>query len=321
VRSARATASLPRESMTTEPIVPPVVDEVLRAVPGLDAGPFHISLLPGGLTNQNYKAVAAGGQQLVVRLSAPQSDLLAIDRDAEHANSLAAAVAGVAPRVLAYLPEHGALVIDWIEGRTLTTGDLDDPMTLARVAAACRQLHAGPRFHSDFDMVALQRRYLELVISRGFRLPLTYLDLLPRVTAIGAALALWPLPTVPCHNDLLAANIMDDGRQIWFIDFEYSGNADPCFELGDLWSETGLPADRLEALVAAYFGQPSHAMIARARLYGLLANYGWTLWASIQAATSTVDFDFWTWGMEKFDRAAAELGGPDVAGLIADVQQ
>jgi thiamine kinase-like enzyme len=327
VSSARAAVSLPAEPMIfdstvpTDPTVTAVLDAVLRAVPGLDGGPFHVSGLPGGLTNQNYQVVAANGRHLVVRLSAPQSDLLAIDRDAEHANSLAAAAAGVAPRVLGYLPELGALAIDWIDGRTLTPADLDDAATLGRVAATCRQLHAGPRFTSDFDMVALQRRYLELVITRGFRLPSTYLDLLPRITAIGNALAIHPLPTVPCHNDLLAANLMDDGERIWFIDFEYSGNADPCFELGDLWSETGLPPDRLEVVVAAYFGKASRPLLARARLFGLLANYGWTLWASIQAATSTVDFDFWAWGLEKYERAAAELAGPDIAGLITAVQQ
>jgi thiamine kinase-like enzyme len=305
------------DPMTADSAVPAAVDAVLRSVPELGDGPFHISGLPGGLTNQNYKVVAASGQRMVLRLSAPQSELLAIDRDAEYANSLAAAAAGVAPRVLAYRPDLRALVIEWIDARTLATADLDDAATLRRVAAACRQLHDGPRFRSDFDMVGLQQRYLHLVISRGYRLPMTYLDLLPRVAAIGNALALRPLPTVPCHNDLLAANIMDDGERIWFIDFEYSGNADPCFELGDLWSETGLPPNRLEELVAAYFGQQSKAMIARARLYGLLANYGWTLWASIQASASPMDFDFWSWGMQKYERAVAEFDDPELEERLA----
>jgi thiamine kinase-like enzyme len=304
-----------------DPDVPPVIDVVLERLPELAGGPVHVSPLPGGLTNHNYRAVAANGRQAVIRLSTQQSALLAIDRDVEHANSLAAATAGVAPAVLGYLPDLGALVIDWLEGRTLTAADLDDPATVVRVAATCRRLHAGPRFAADFDMVSLQRRYLDLVLTQGFRLPPAYLGLMPQITAIGDALSARPLPTVPCHNDLLPANLMDDGEQIWFVDFEYSGNGDPCFELGNMWSETGLPADRLDGIVAAYFGQASKAMVARARLFGLLANYGWTLWASIQTATSAVDFDFWTWGMEKFDRAVAELGGPDVAGLITDVQQ
>ena len=307
--------------MTHDAAVPAVIDDVVRRVPELSAGPVHVSALPGGLTNHNFKVVAASGRQAVIRLSSPQGALLAIDRDVEHANSLAAAAAGVAPQVLAYLPDLGALVIDWIEGRTLAAADLDDAATIERVGATCRRLHAGPRFAADFDMVALQRRYLELVVAQGYRLPPAYLDLMPQITAIGEALRARPLPTVPCHNDLLPANLMDDGEQIWFVDFEYSGNGDPCFELGNLWSETEFPADRLDGIVAAYFGQATKAMVARARLFGLLANYGWTLWASIQTATSAVDFDFWTWGMGKFDRAVAELGGPDMAGLISDVQQ
>ena len=127
------------------------------------------------------------------------------------------------------------------------------------------------------------------------------------------------LPSVPCHNDLLAANIMDDGARLWFIDYEYAGNNDPCFELGNIWSEAGLDADRLDHLVTSYFGAPSPVQVARARLFGLLAQYGWTLWASIQASVSDVDFDFWDWGLDKYARARAELAGPALDDLIATV--
>src|SRR4051794_41946316 len=120
---------------------------------------FTASPLPGGLTNRNYRVTSTNGREAVVRLSSPQSALLAIDRDAEHANSVAAASTGVSPGVLAYLPDLGALVIEWIEGRTFVSDDLDDSGTLAQVAAACRRLHAGPRFTSEFDMFVLQRRY------------------------------------------------------------------------------------------------------------------------------------------------------------------
>jgi hypothetical protein len=61
-------------------------------------------------------------------------------------------------------------------------------------------------------------------------------------------------------------------------------------------------------------------MVARARLWGLLSQYGWTLWASIQEATSELDFDFWTWGMEKYERAVATFRGSQLDDLVADVQ-
>ena len=159
-------------------------------------------------------------------------------------------------------------------------------------------------------MFAIQRRYLALV---------------QRARLSAAAATTWTScrwsrrsrrpsrstsqATVPCHNDLLAATSIDDGTRIWFIDYEYAGNNDPCFELGNIWSEASLPtrppgrhSSRL------IYGSPvAVARSARARLLGLMSKYGWTLWASIQDAISDVDFDFWSWGMEKYDRAMAEF--------------
>jgi len=290
-------------------------------VAGLAGEAFTADLLPGGLTNRNYRVTAANGRRLVVRLSSPQSALLTIDRDAEHANAEAAASTGVAPTVLAYAPELGALAIEWIEGHTFGPADLDDSAMLAEVGATCRRLHAGPRFSTEFDMFEVQRRYLDLVTARGFRLPTGYLDYMPIVATMREALAVRREPTVPCHNDLLAANIMSDGERLWLIDYEYSGNGDPCFELGNLCSESDLGTDRLTELVAAYYGTATAGKVARARLLGQMSDYGWTLWASIQAATSDLDFDFWAWGMEKYERALERFRHPDLQGLITDVQQ
>ena len=101
---------------------------------------------------------------------------------------------------------------------------------------------------------------------------------------------------MPCHNDLLAENLLDDGERVRIIDYEYAGNNDPCFELGNIWSEATLPRPLLDVLVTAYFGGPRPVQVARARLFGLVAKYGWTLWASIQDGSSPLDFDFWSLG-------------------------
>jgi thiamine kinase-like enzyme len=297
------------------------VDVVFDGVAVAAAAPRRIEALPGGLTNRNYRVFGADGSQAVARVACDQGELLGIDRNAEHANSCAAAEAGVAPAVLAFDPDQRVLAVDWIEGRTFDAVDLDDSETLARVARTCAQLHAGPRFINDFDMFAVQRGYLELVSEKGFRLPARYAEFSDQVTLMQRALTVRDEGTRPCHNDLLAANIMDDGERIWFIDFEYSGNNDVCFELGNLWSESNLSEDRLVELVTEYFGGFYAAKLARARLFALMSKYGWTLWASIQAAVSEVDFDFWSWGMEKFDRAVAEFDSPQFTQWISDVQQ
>jgi len=274
-----------------------------------------VEKLPGGLTNHNLKVTTSAGV-FVARLAGRDTDLLAIDRDAEYLNSLSAAAAGVAPEVVERVPDAGLLVIRYLNARTLTEADLADPDTLTVVAATCRRLHAGRRFLGDFDMFAVQRRYLATVLARGYRLPPRYRDFEPAVRDIELALAVRPVPTVPCHNDLLAGNMLAGHDRLWFIDYEYGGNNDPCFELGNIWSEAVLSPELLAILVTGYFGRSRPSLVARSRLHGLMSKYGWTLWASISEAVSEVAFDFWSWGLEKYDRAVAEFDGPDLPVLL-----
>jgi thiamine kinase-like enzyme len=293
------------------------VDALFAQVPSLAAEPRSVRELPGGLTNRNYKVTTPDGT-FVARVCSDGGELLAIDRDNEYRNSVTAAKAGVGAPVIEYLPRLGVLVLRYIEGRTFTNADVAAAGNIVRIAAACRQLHSGDRFAGDFDMFDIQRRYLSVVTSRGMRIPRGYHDLAGRFEAMRAALAIRATPTVPCNNDLLAGNFIDDGARIWLIDYEYSGNNDPCFELGNIWSECGLSLDSLAELVTAYYGRPLRSKIARARLLGLASKYGWTLWGAIQHAVSPLDFDFWSWAVERFDGAAAAFGAPDFPVLLQD---
>ncbi len=294
----------------------PTVEQRLAMVPIFAGRDLVIEAIPGGLTNANYK-VNTDGHCYFARLSDPSSDLLAIDRAAEHHNSIAAATTGVAPAVVDFAPDVGVLVIEWITGRTLQPADLRQDSTIRAVADACRRLHGGPRFASDFDMFQIQPRYLRTAVDAGFRLPDRYVEFMPQLDQIRTVLRRDPPVTVPCHNDLLAANFILEGDRLWLIDYEYSGNNDPCFELGNIWSESNLAPDQLEELVSSYFGRPSAVLTARARLLGLVSQYGWTLWGVIQHNISELDFDFWSWAMEKYDRAVETFDSPDLAALLA----
>jgi thiamine kinase-like enzyme len=298
----------------TEPLA---LDELLDLVPVL-RGERTVAELAGGLTNTNYKVVNEAGA-FVVRVSAKDSGMLAIDRENEHQNSVAAAAAGVGAGVVDYVPEHSLLILEFIEGTTQSAEDLRRGDKIEMAARACRRLHEGPRFRDDFNMFDIQRRYLKLVQERGFRLPDRYLEFEPQVRRIEAAMALRDKGTVPCNNDLLAENFIDVGGEFRLIDYEYSGQNDACFELGNVWSESNLSLEQLELLVTHYYGRMLRNRIARARLWGLMSKYGWTLWASIQDGVSAIDFDFWGWGMEKYDRAVAEFDGPDFEHLLEEV--
>ena len=292
----------------------------LDRVPGLAGVPRTISELPGGLTNRNYKVTTPDGVY-VARLWSGGGDFLAINRDYEHHNSVAAAQAGVGARVVAYRPEDNLLVLEFIEGRTFSDADVQNPANIPRIAQACRRLHSGPRFLGDFDMFVIQGRYAAVTAELGFRVPAGYDALMPQVESARRALAVRAGPTVPCNNDLLAANFIDDGVRLWLIDYEYSGNNDPCFELGNIWGESGLSGEALAGLVTGYYSRPLRNKIARAQLLGIIGKYGWALWGAIQAATSPIEFDFWSWAMARYEGAVAGLTGPGFPRLLDDVQR
>ncbi len=294
--------------------------EVLLArVPSLAGVPRQVSVLPGGLTNQNFKVSTPDGQ-FVARVFTSGENLLAIDREREYRNSVLAAAAGVGAPVIEYRPQDGVLVLAFIDGRTLTNADVGEPAMLSRIAAACKALHGAGRFTGDFDMFEVQASYYATATAAGLRIPAGYDDLLPACTAARRALAVRAEGTVPCNNDLLAANFIDDGERIWLIDYEYSGNNDPCFELGNIAGECHLGADALAALVTDYYGRPRRSRIARARLFSLVAGYGWTLWGAIQHSASELDFDFWSWAMERFETASAGFRSPGFQQLLTDAQ-
>ena len=288
---------------------------------------WHASELPGGLTNHNLRVTADDDGpplDVVVRCSSGDAGLLGIDRDAEHANTASAGRTGVGAPVVEYRPDLGMLVIGYLPGAALTSEDFADAAVMSRAADACRRLHSGPRFVNDFDMFARQAGYLATVRERGYALPETYVDHESAWSDVRRALAAAPRPTVPCNNDLLAANFIDDpgwegiGR-VWLIDYEYSGNNDACFELGNTATECDFTAELTEAWTEAYFGSPTAADLARVRLQTLVSQYGWSLWGFIQAATSPIDYDFTGWGQERFDKAEAAFRGPELAGLLRDV--
>jgi thiamine kinase-like enzyme len=297
----------------------PAPDDLFDRTASLAARPRTVTELPGGLTNRNYKVSTPAGT-FVARISDGGGELLAIDRDCEYRNAVTAAAAGAGPPVIEYRPEDRLLVIAYLTGRTLGPADVTAAPNIPRIAHACRLLHAGARFGNDFDMFDIQRRYREVARSRGFAIPAGYDDLMPQLQGAQTALAVRAEATVPCHNDLLAANFIDDGDRIWLIDYELSGNNDACFELGNIAAESHLDDDALAALVAAYYGEPRPSKVARARLLGgLVGMYGWTLWGAIQHAASPIDFDFWSWATERFEGAAAGFTADGYLALLEEV--
>lgn len=265
-----------------------------------------IAPLSGGLTNTNYR-VEADGVPYVVRIPGAKTELLAVDRANEVFNARAASAAGIAPRVVEYLDDVNVMVLEFIRGETMSSARLNEPGMAARMAAALKQLHAGPRFLRDFDMFRLTHYYLGIAKQYEVIIPDGYPNYMPRVQEIEAAFGRNPLATVPCHNDLLAENYLDDGTKLWLIDFEYSGNNDPTFELGNTAQEQQFDEEHQRALCAEYFGEAADDTLARMKLNMIMSDVGWALWAAIQAKISTIEYDFWGWAVDRWGRATSKM--------------
>src|SRR5258706_1702098 len=297
-----------------------VIDEVVPKIPDWQGRDISIQTLSGGLTNSNFK-VQVDDTPYFVRLPGASTDLLAINRDNEVHNSKAAFVAGVGPKVLYHLPEYNVMVLEFINGRTMSKDALNEPGQPTRMAEAIKKLNNGPSFLQDFDMFRLTEYYLSLCKERDIKIPDGYLDKLETIARIESAMEVDPLPALPCNNDLLAENYIDDGEQLWLIDYEYSGNNDPTFELGNTCQEMQFNDEQIAEVCAVYFGEVKQNMIARMKLNMIMSDVGWGLWAAIQAKISTIEFDFLGWAIERWSRAVAKMDSADFDGWLKDVQK
>src|SRR5947209_10415242 len=265
-----------------------------------------VTSLSGGLTNENY-LVEANGERYVMRIPGASTELLSIDRVNEVHNARAAASTGIGPAVLEHVPQADVMVLEFISGPTMSAKTLQTESMVRRMAESFKRLHAAPRFLKDFDMFRLIEEYLRIVAAHQVRIPSDYRERLPLLADIEQAVRVGSLPSVSCHNDLLCENFIDDGHCLRIVDYELSGNNDPCFDLGNTAQEANLDDGLRAVLCEAYFGRLDRQQLARMNLFALMSDVGWTLWGAIQAKISTLAFDFVDYYTTRWNRALAVM--------------
>jgi thiamine kinase-like enzyme len=302
----------------------PAVGDVLGRVSAWAGRDVTWAPLPGGLSHHIYR-VESGAQTFVLRVLQPAVSAagLGIPPADEIANTLVAARSGAGAAVVEVLPDVPALVLEFIPGRTLATADVRDPAMTGPIAAACRRLHAGARFVNDFDIFAKRAELLALCARHELPLPDGYHDHDDAVERLRAALAADPPPAVPCHNDLLAENFIEESQgSVRIIDYQLSGNNDPAFELGDIAAEADFDPDRTERLATAYFGpERSAALLARVRLNLIASNVTWTLWFTVHSGLladggNDSGFDYAEEAADKWGQAVRDLTAADFGRLL-----
>lgn len=266
--------------------IPSEVEAVLRDVAALGGRAVTVAPLPGGLTNRNYR-VEVDGESFVVRVAGADTELLGIDRDREDACSREAARVGIGPEVVAYLPEHQALVTRFLPGKVLTDEDVKKPEVLRRVADTLRRCHAAPvtEHLGRFSVFETVWSYEALARERNVPLPASLPDALARFRRIETE-ARGDEPPCLCHNDLLPSNLIDDGAVIWLIDWDYGGMGDRFFDLGNLTVNLQFDPQQEAALLEAYLGEARPDDLRRLRLMRLASDLREATWGFLQAAIS-----------------------------------
>jgi thiamine kinase-like enzyme len=261
--------------------------------------------LAGGITNQNF-TVEHAGRRYVVRVG---DDILVhgVVRATELAASRAAHLAGLSPGVVHVEP--GILVLDFIEGRTFTPEDVRNPANLERLIDMVRRCHRDiPQYlrgpGAMFWVFHVVRDYAHTLRDGNSRHVRLLSDLLARAARLAAAVG--PIDVVFGHNDLLAANFIDDGKRLWLVDWEYAGFNSPLFDLGGLASNSELAPDRAEQALSLYFGKPvSDQLRRRAAAMTAASLLRETMWSMVSEIHSTVAFDYAAYTAENLRRFEA----------------
>jgi aminoglycoside phosphotransferase (APT) family kinase protein len=297
--------------------VPAVVIDAVQA----QLGPLRDEPVPlgGGITNHNFRA-CFGETEVVLRIAGRDTALLGIDRAAEHVATAAAAALDIAPAVLAFLPEHECLVTAFVAGVPVPDHLLREPPCLVPVARALRAFHEhGPHLATTFDLPRIARMYLTLAREHGAGIDQAAWDAALIAERIAGVLTDPEHAPVPCHDDLLGANILGDGTRVWLVDWEYAGQGDRYFDLGNLSINNGFTDADDRRLLEAYWDAPcTDRRFAALRLMRAMSDVREALWGVVQHALSDLDFDFSAYADRHLARLRATTADPRFESWLRD---
>jgi len=258
----------------------------------------RVTALSGGITNHNFK-VEVDGEAFVLRMGGAQTDLLGIDRRTEREATHRAWEVGIAPHVVGFVEPEGWLVTRFIHGRPISLEEMHQPRTIHRVAAALRRFHDSAPISGVFDSHAVVLDYAREAREHGVVIPDAYERALAMSERIRSERG-DQLP-VPCHNDLLNANFLDDGN-IKIVDWEYAGMGDRFFDLANLSVNNEFSTANDRDLLGAYFGEVRDADLMALERMKFMSDFREAMWGVLQSGISELDVDFNAYAAKHFDR-------------------
>jgi thiamine kinase-like enzyme len=303
---ARATAAGKNRPVRPE-------DVVATVWPGRE---FDMEVLGGGITNHNFKVTFADGlDTVVVRAPGKDTELLGIDREVESAAARMAASIGIGPEVVGLVA--GCLITRFIDGSPVPPEVMRQPANLARTARAIRAIHDAPLIPGRFDSFRVVETYRDTAAEHGVHQPDDFAWAKQTADRIEAARGAQSF--VPCHNDFLNANFIDDGERIRIVDWEYAGMGDRFFDLANFSVNHELTPELDRVFLGTYFARATDGDLASLRLMRFMSDYREAMWGVVQQGISELDVDFVQYANDHFARLRATANDPRFDGWLAAV--
>ena len=280
------------------------IDRLIKLIPEWKGKLIKVNPINSGITNINFKVNV---DKRVFFLSMPESDseLLNIDYRNKYYNNKICGDIKISPRVVHFIESDNLLVTEFIKSKTTSLTKFQSSKEIKQLVKKIKLLHNAKPFLRNFNMLS-QISYYKNILKEEY-LPKELFKYVNKIETLKQKLYLTKDNLVPCHNDLIAENIIKKDNQIYIVDFDYSGNNDPCFELGNLSVEMEYDDEQINKLVKSYYGEINENIISKVYLQGVVSDIGWSLWSYVQAKISNNNFDYSMHGLNRLERVINKM--------------
>jgi thiamine kinase-like enzyme len=294
--------------------------EAIARVPGWAfASDLIATPLGGGITNNNYK-IEVRGESFVLRIVGENTGLLGIDRNNEYIANMRAGQLGIAPEVYFFIQPEGYLVTRFINGRPILPEEISQPDNIRRVMEMVKKIHTMPEIPGRFEVFQVVREYTNIAREYGVEFPREYNWLIRQTHEVEAALAVLPDKPCPCHNDLLNANFLTNGR-LYILDWEYAGMGDAFFDLANFSSNHILSEMQDQWMLKCYFDDLKPAHWAHLQIMKVMSDLREACWGFVQIGISKLDFNFREYADKFYTRVVEHIHNPQWNDYLKEVNK
>ena len=277
---------------------------LIKLIPEWNGKLIKVNQINSGITNINFE-VTVGKKSFFLSMPSSNSELLNIDYRNKYYNNKICGKINISPRVTHFIESENLLVTEFIKSKCSSLETFQSSRKIEQLVKNIKLLHNANPFLRKFDMFN-QINYYQNILKKDY-LPKKLFKYVNIIKTLKQKLYLPNDKLVPCHNDLLAENIIRKDNKIFIVDFDYSGNNDPCFELGNLSVEMEYDDEQINNLVKSYYGEIDENIISRVNLQGVVSDIGWSLWSYVQVKNSNLNFDYSTYAIHRLERAINKI--------------